>query len=870
MKQQFTHALEQAFGQAQSEAHQREHQELRIEHLLYAFLSPTGEDTSIENLLSLSGVTVPAVKAALETRLKSFPRVMSGSAQLYPSPEFQKLMAFAEGEAKKLGDEYLAPEHFILGLFHSGVSQFESAKLLRDMGLTEKKFRETLSKVRGSSRIQDQDPEAKMNVLKKYCRDLTELARNQKLDPVIGRDEEIRRVMQVLSRRTKNNPVLIGEPGVGKTAIAEGLAIRIVKGDVPESLKNKRLLVLDLGALIAGAKFRGEFEERLKGVLKEVTAAAGEVILFIDEIHTLVGAGASEGAMDAANLLKPALSRGELHCIGATTLDEYRKHIEKDAALERRFQPVMVKEPSVEDTISILRGLRERYEVHHGVTIRDSALVAAATLSNRYITERFMPDKAIDLVDEAASKARMEIDSRPEKIDQIERRQLQLEVERQALKKEPDPSSQARLKIVDHELNSLKEEGQKLKTIWETEKLAVEKIKGIKSQIEKTKLESESAERRGELEKAAELKYGKLISLQKELDQLALANAEKKGGSLLRQEVTDEDIAGVVSRWTGIPVSKMIEAEGEKLLQMEGRLAQRVIGQKKALEAVSNAVRRSRAGLREANRPIGSFLFLGPTGVGKTETAKALAEFLFDDEHAMVRIDMSEYMEKHSVSRLVGAPPGYVGYEEGGSLSEAVRRKPYCVILLDEIEKAHPDVFNIFLQILDDGRVTDGQGRTVNFSNTVVIMTSNIGSAVILGERNPVIRDQKIQDILRTTFKPEFLNRIDETVIFDHLEKSDLEQIISLYVKKLNQQLTERGLEIELTKAAKDQILDEGYDADYGARPMKRVFQKRIQDMLAVELLKGGVRNMDLAQGLKQVLVDYDPKKETMVLVSKT
>jgi ATP-dependent Clp protease ATP-binding subunit ClpB len=861
MSQKFTTSMMNALQTAQSEAHQREHQQLTAEHVLYALIIGEGEDEgSLPRLLELAGVTLPAMKAALETRLRGFPKVLTSSGQLYPVPELQKLLALSEGEAKKWGDEYLAPEHFVLAHFHASVANFESARLIRDLGLTESRFRDVLKKVRGNSRIQDENPESKMNVLKKYCRDLTALAREQKLDPVIGRDEEIRRVMQVLSRRTKNNPVLIGEPGVGKTAIAEGLALRISTGDIPESLKDKRIMVLDLGALIAGAKFRGEFEERLKGVLKEVTGAKGEIILFIDEIHTLVGAGATEGAMDAANLLKPALSRGELHCIGATTLDEYRKYIEKDAALERRFQPIQVEEPSVEATVSILRGLRERYEVHHGVTIRDAALVAAATLSHRYITDRFLPDKAIDLVDEAGSKTRIELDSRPEKIDQIERRQIQLEVERQALKKEPDPASKARLETVEKELSQLKEESQGLKSVWESEKKIVEKVKQLKEQIEQTKLASEAAERRGELEKAAELRYGRLTALQKEFDAAVRGDGGRKSGTLLRQEVTEEDIAEIVSRRTGIPVARMVESEGTKLVQMEDRLAGRVVGQKSALSAVANAVRRSRAGLREPHRPIGSFLFLGPTGVGKTETAKALAEFLFDSEAAMVRVDMSEYMEKHSVARLIGAPPGYVGYEEGGTLTEAVRRKPYSVILLDEIEKAHPDVFNVFLQVLDDGRITDGQGRTVNFSHTLIIMTSNLGSQIILGEKNPVIRDSKIQDAIRAHLKPEFVNRIDEMVVFDQLGREELGHILGLYLERLNSQLKERELRIELTEAAQVRLLEEGYDPDFGARPMKRVFQRRIQDKLALEMLKGGFRPGQVLR------MDFDPKREEFYL----
>ncbi len=862
MSAKLTQSAQSCLQTAQSEAIRREHQELRPEHLLWAASDREGGGSSIAtDVLEAAGANLAAFRQRLEAHLKRLARVSGGGVQLHPSHELSKLMVAAEDEAKIMGDEYVACEHFLLAVLAGQMRGTASAKALAESGVSRESLATAIRNARGGARVQDPEPEGKYNALKKYCRDLTEAARAQKVDPVIGRDEEIRRVIQVLLRRTKNNPVIIGDPGVGKTAIAEGLAQRIAHGDVPEGLRTKRLLVLDLGALVAGAKFRGEFEERLKSVIKEVTSAEGDVILFIDELHTLVGAGAAEGAMDASNMLKPALARGELHCIGATTLDEYRKHIEKDAALERRFQPVYVKEPSVEDTISILRGLKERYEVHHGVSIRDAAIIAAATLSNRYIADRFLPDKAIDLVDEAASRIKMEIESRPEPIDQLERKLLQLEVERQALKKESDRASQERLKQLEGEIGGLKDRNSELRAQWEKEKKDVGAVKEIMERIERVRLDSEAAERRGELEKAAELRYGQLISLQKQLEE-----AQKRGSTapwgraaLLRQEVTENDVAEVVSKWTGVPVARMLEGEQQKLLKMEERLEQRVVGQRKPIDAIANAVRRSRSGLQERHKPIGSFLFLGPTGVGKTETAKAIAEFLFDDEHAMVRIDMSEYLEKHSVARLIGAPPGYVGYDEGGALTEAVRRRPYSVILLDEIEKAHPDVFNVFLQILDDGRATDGQGRTVDFSNALIIMTSNLGSHLILEEKDEKKRDEGVMGLVRQHFRPEFLNRVDELVIFSYLGREQLRVIVDQHAVRLNVMLKDRGVTLTFTPRTLEWLAEKGYDRDFGARPLKRVFQREIQNPLATALLSG-----KFAPGVK-VTVDTDTKGEGVV-----
>jgi ATP-dependent Clp protease ATP-binding subunit ClpB len=829
----FTQKMQEALQAAQDVASQFNQQEITNEHFLLALLDQT--DGVTRPLLEKVGVTVPQLRDRLNKELDRRPKIQGGNYDVRIGNELRATIDAAEKEMAKLKDEFLSAEHYLLALADS---KGAAAKLLKEAGVTRDKLMQALQQVRGSQRVTDQNPEGKYQTLEKYGRDLTEMARRGKIDPVIGRDNEIRRVMQVLSRRTKNNPVLIGEPGVGKTAIVEGLARRIISGDVPESLKKKRIIAMDIGSMVAGAKFRGEFEDRLKAFLKEVTDSQGEIILFIDELHTIVGAGAAEGSVDASNLLKPQLARGELRTVGATTLNEYRKYIEKDAALERRFQPVMVDEPSVEDTIAILRGLKERYEVHHGVRIQDAALVAAAVLSHRYISDRFLPDKAVDLVDEAASRLKIELDSMPTEVDVVEREIMQREMERQALKKEKDPASKERLKKLEKELAGLKERSSALKAEWQKEKAVIDEQRKIKEELEQARTELERMQRRGELGKASELQYGRIPDLEKKLREIEEKIAVG-GNRLLREEVTEEDIAEVVSSWTHIPVSRLQEGERQKLLRLEEHLHQRVVGQDTAIKSVANAIRRARAGLQDENKPIGSFIFLGPTGVGKTELSRALAEFLFDDEQAMIRIDMSEYMEKHTVSRLIGAPPGYVGYEEGGQLSEAVRRKPYSVVLFDEIEKAHQDVFNVLLQVLDDGRITDGQGRTVDFKNTVIIMTSNIGSQYIMEESSHEARERLVMDALRQHFRPEFLNRIDDIIIFDRLTEEELKKIVEIQLKRLVRRLENQKIVLELSDAAKALVASHGYDPVYGARPLKRAIQKYVLDPLSMDILEG-------------------------------
>jgi ATP-dependent Clp protease ATP-binding subunit ClpB len=830
---------------SQQLAERLNHQQIDPEHMMRSILEQT--EGVVPSILGKIGAGQKRLAEEFDTALDKIPRVSgAGYGQAYISPRLKTVLDKAFEEAEPMKDEYVSLEHILLAI--TDETEGDAARILAASGVTRDAILKVLVDIRGGQRITDQNPEDKYQALERFSRDLTASASKGDLDPVIGRDDEIRRIIQVLSRRTKNNPVLMGEPGVGKTAIVEGLAQRIVQGDIPETLKDKRVVALDMGALIAGAKYRGEFEDRLKALLKEVIDAQGEIILFIDEMHTLVGAGAAEGAVDASNMLKPALARGELRCVGATTIKEYRKHIEKDAALERRFQPIMVEEPTEEDTISILRGLKEKYEVHHGVRIKDSAIVAAATLSHRYITDRFLPDKAIDLIDEATSKLRIEIDSMPAEIDDIQRKMTQLEIEKEALKKEKDQGSKDRLKKIEKELSDLKDDMDEMSAHWKKEKETIAKIREIKERLETTKSEAQNAERQGDLSRAAELKYGTLIELEKSLEQENAQLTELQSGrKMLKEEVDSEDIAEVVAKWTGIPISKLMEGDKEKLLRMEERLERRVVGQKNAITAVANAVRRARSGLQDPNRPIGSFIFMGPTGVGKTELARALAEFLFDDEQYMIRIDMSEYMERHSVARLIGAPPGYVGYDEGGYLTEAIRRHPYSVVLFDEIEKAHPDVFNALLQILDDGRMTDGKGRTVDFKNTVLIMTSNVGSQWIqeLSGKDSAEMEKKVMETLRSTFRPEFLNRIDETIIFNSLGPEEIKKIVGIQADLIGKRLEERKIILELTDDAKELLAQTGFDPVYGARPLKRTIQHLVQDPLAMKILDGSVKEGD-------------------------